>query len=450
MNEVIPERIGRYVVRGVAGRGAMGVILRAHDPELDRDVAVKLVATSLLAGADASDYLDRFRREARAAGRCAHSGIVAVHDFGVQDGQPYLAMEYVDGTSLQAEIAAGRRFSPEEAVAIAVQVLDALGCAHAAGVVHRDVKPANILLLPGLRVKVTDFGIARVADSDLTRAGDMIGTPSYMSPEACLGRTVEARSDLFSAGVVLHELLSGGRTFAGGGMLEVVRRVIEAPPPALPAAIAEAYPALPAVVLRALAKAPEDRFADASAMAAALRSGVQDGRAPAGDDPTMVAAPAASRPGFGARPNHSSDSASGLALAPDDVSRLERLLAEHVGPIAGMLVRSAVRRHGTRQDGLEALLAHVGDAEGRERLRQAWPGAGQVAEADASAPPVAAPPQELARIRAALAPVVGPIAGMIVKREAAGGAGAEELWRRVAVHIDDPRERAAFLARRNG
>lgn len=428
MAEALPGRIGRYVVESLIGRGAMGVILRAHDPELDRILAIKLIARELLEGADGAEYIARFQREARASSRCAHPNIVAVHDFGLHEGQPFLAMEFVNGISLQATLEAGRRFTVPEAVYVVAQMLDALDCAHAAGIVHRDIKPANLLLLPDLRAKLADFGIARVGGSDLTRVGDMIGTPSYMSPEQCLGTAIDARTDLFSTGTVLHELLSGARAFAGGSMIEVVRRVVDGSPPPLPASVGEAFPALPAVLAQALAKQPEARFASAAAMARALRDALAGNRAA---DATMVQTPAPA------------------LLEAGMASSIERSLAAYVGPIAGVMMRSALRQATTREALLAALAGSIERPEDRSRfLSDASRGLGGAAVAATAT--AAATAGELDAAKQALLPHIGPIAGVLVKRAAADGAGIATIWERLAQHIDNAAERKTFLARRPG
>src|SRR5208337_3621709 len=176
---------------------------------------------------------------------------------------------------------------PPQAVAIACQVLDALGCAHGLGIVHRDVKPANILLLANGTVKMTDFGIARFDSTDMTQAGSVIGTPSYMSPEQCCGEPVDARSDLFSTGVVLYEMLSGERPFPGRNFAEIAHRLLTAAPPNIRGKCDAVSPALAAIIERALAKQPADRYASATEMATALRQ-VTPGASAERDDRTVV------------------------------------------------------------------------------------------------------------------------------------------------------------------
>jgi len=263
----IPDKIGRYRIEAVLGRGAMGVIYKAHDPEIDRPVAIKLIRADLLDGENRADYLVRFRREAQAAGRCAHPNIVAIYDFAMHEGNPFLAMEFVEGVSLSQARERGTEFEVADAVFVMLQVLDALGAAHAMGIVHRDIKPANIMLVGGSRVKVTDFGISRFDSSDLTQDGSVVGTPSYMSPEQYQGLAVDARSDLFSTGAVLYELLCGERPFAGRNFVEIGQNLLHADPPDLRERSVAVSPALKSVVDRALAKSPDARYATAAEMA---------------------------------------------------------------------------------------------------------------------------------------------------------------------------------------
>jgi hypothetical protein len=450
--EDLPELIGRYMVRDVIGRGAMGVILRAHDPQLDRQLAIKLIARELLDGADGEEYVTRFKREARASSRCAHPNIVAVHDFGIHDGRPFLAMEFVDGVTIASHLEAGRRFDAAETVRIMGQVLDALACAHDAGIVHRDIKPSNVLLTKDMVAKLADFGIARVGGSDLTRVGDMIGTPSYMSPEQCLGTEVDARSDLFSAGTVLHELLSGTRAFTGANMIETVRRVVDAAPPPLPDALGCAWPALPSVLDRALAKRREDRFATAAEMAQALRAAM------AGGPPADVTVVQASAPRAAPPPPPAAVPAQAL-LDAETIGTIERNLAAYIGPIAGMMLKSALRQAGSREELLGAVAGAIQSPEDRARFlaemqRRLRVGPGSsIAPSPAAPAPAAAPPTDpaaLDAVRQALLPHIGPLASVLVKRAAADGAGMDAIWQRVAAHIDNEKERAAFLAKRRG
>ena len=342
-----PDSIGRYRVERVLGRGAMGVIYLAHDPVIDRKVAIKLIRADLIDGQEHDDYIARFLREARAAGRCMHGNIVAIYDFAIHEGNPFLAMEFIEGANLADVLRQRGRFAPEAAVAVILQVLDALGCAHAIGVVHRDVKPANILLLPGDRVKMTDFGIARLESSDLTQDGAMIGTPSYMSPEQCRGEKVDARSDLFSAGAVLYELLSGTRAFAGATLIETTYRLMNEHPADIDMPIAGLSPAIGAALRRALAKAPHDRFDSAEEMAAALRAAPLRQAPPSAD-----AAPEADATVVTSVTTQS-------RILPEEAERAERALAAYLGPIARVLVKRALQSTGTPAALWDRLSTHI-------------------------------------------------------------------------------------------
>ena len=275
MNRAQPlSALGRYRLVKVLGKGAMGVVYEALDPRLSRTVAIKTILKShLLDDGTAEEYSRRFETEAQAAARLNHPNIVTVFDFGEQDDVSFIVMEYVRGRELAQAFEAGDCFTLAEAVRIMGELLDALAFAHAQHVVHRDVKPANVMLDASGRVKLTDFGVARVASThgDRTMPGTMVGTPSYMAPEQILGQAVGSRADLFAAGVILYQFLTGQRPFAGGGTFAVQRRIVNDPEVA-PSRLNAALPALfDGIVARALAKRPDDRYASAQDFAAELR-----------------------------------------------------------------------------------------------------------------------------------------------------------------------------------
>lgn len=255
------RRIGRYEILETAGRGAMGVVYKAKDPLIGRTVAIKVVALSPLFGEEErNEFRERFFREARAAGNLHHPSIVTIYDVGEWEGIPYMAQEYVEGPSLSRLLKERGRLTPEEVVSILKQLADALDYAHTQGVVHRDIKPDNILVEPSGRAVLTDFGVARLAASDLTRTGEVLGTPHFMSPEQVTGEAVDGRSDLFSLGVVLYLMVSGQRPFQGETVSSVCYQIVHAPPKPLPET-AGLSPALQAVLDRLLAKDPAERFA---------------------------------------------------------------------------------------------------------------------------------------------------------------------------------------------
>ncbi|HKB81645.1 MAG TPA: serine/threonine-protein kinase [Burkholderiales bacterium] len=264
-------QLGRYKILGELGRGAMGVVYRAEDPVLDRQLAIKTVFVPA-DDSDRREYEARFTQEARAAGKLGHPGIVTIYDVGREGEVVYMAMELLEGVDLGAQ-AATRRYSVTEALTIVEQVADALAFAHDRGVVHRDIKPPNIMLVGGGRVKIMDFGIARMRSSDLkTQTGLMMGTPRYMSPEQVAGRPVDQRSDIFSLGTVLYELLTDTRLFAGNDATEIMYNVSQLRP-APPSRINRQVPAmLDLVVAKALEKDAGERYQDAHQFAADLRA----------------------------------------------------------------------------------------------------------------------------------------------------------------------------------
>jgi serine/threonine-protein kinase len=287
---------GRYELGAVLGRGGMAEVRTGWDRRLSRAVAVKTLLPEL---AERPGIRERFEGEARAAARLAHPNAVAVFDVGEEGGVPFLVMEQVMGPTLEQELAGGP-LDVGRVLRLGTELLAALGAAHAAGLVHRDVKPANVLITQDGSAKVADFGIAKAVtdedgtdpQTDLTTTGQMIGTVAYMAPERLAGRRATVQSDLYSVGVVLYEALSGARPFAASTPIAVVRAVDEASPPPLRERCPGLEPRLIAVVERAMAKDPDNRFASAAEMSAALedRAGPFVGDPDAA--PTVIAGPA--------------------------------------------------------------------------------------------------------------------------------------------------------------
>jgi serine/threonine-protein kinase len=284
-----PSKIGRYQVLGELGRGAMGRVYRAFDPNIGRHIALKTIPL------DSGDpeLSVRFRREAQAAGILSHPNIVTIYDAGEDGGFLYIAMELVEGETIQQMIARGPA-ALEQVILIGEQAAAALDHAHARAIVHRDIKPANIMLQGG-QVKVTDFGIAKVNTSGLTSTGQVLGTPAYLAPEIVKGGTATARSDIFSLGVVLYELLTGVRAFSGDNLTTVIYRVISEQP----SAPTQVLPTLPAgvnyVLLKALMKNPDGRYASCADLIADLKNHAaleEQGRAVAAAHPSEAVAEA--------------------------------------------------------------------------------------------------------------------------------------------------------------
>lgn len=267
------QQIGRYRILGELGHGAMGSVYRGYDPVIDREVAIKTI-NPVRSSPDAEEgYRRRFLREAQAAGRLSHPGIVTIYDVGVDESQrtPYIVMQLVEGRSLQRTVeAAGKPLEPAAAIDIAMQIAAALEYAHASGVVHRDVKPANVSLTPEGRAVLTDFGIAQFRRSRDAVAREEAGTLAFMAPERIQGKRADGRADLFSLGVILYWLLTGERPFTGDDKEVMFKLVFREPAPAS-ARNPALGPAVDAVLSRALAKTPEQRYQTGSQFVDDLR-----------------------------------------------------------------------------------------------------------------------------------------------------------------------------------
>ncbi|MEO8276112.1 MAG: protein kinase [Thermoanaerobaculia bacterium] len=297
----VPLTIGRYRLTGEIGRGAMGAVYRAHDPQLSRDVAVKLISLALAAGhGDPKEAAARFSREARVAARLQHPNVVAVYDAGEESEQLYLVMELVPGDTLGQRLARGDFPETVEALEIVAQTADALAAAHVAGIIHRDVKPGNMLLTPTGQVKVSDFGVAKAVgeSTELTRTGTMVGSPAYMAPEQVQGFELDGRSDLFSLGVVLYEMLLHRKPFPADTLTTLVFQILHQDPFESEAVVSRLHPDLADFLRWSLAKERDVRVPDARTFAARARTlaalfahpAARGGASPAGvsTGPTIV------------------------------------------------------------------------------------------------------------------------------------------------------------------
>ena len=282
MSGILPKRLGRYEIQGEIGHGMMGVVYKAFDPELDRIVALKTVQLAwAISDEDRQSFERRFMAEAKTAAGLAHPGIVVVHDIGrdAESNTVFIAMEHLQGRTLAETASKDVTLDWREALRIVSRVADALHHAHLAGVVHRDVKPANILIQTSGDPKIMDFGIAKIPASQITSAGEFFGTPSYMSPEQTAGVSVDARSDVFSLGSVLYLLLTGRRAFDASNVPAILARVSSQDPPP-PAAIVPDLPTdVDYLIARALAKSPRDRYQSALLFGEDCDD-VREGRAP--------------------------------------------------------------------------------------------------------------------------------------------------------------------------
>ncbi len=269
-----PTTIGKYQIQGVLGQGGMGVVYKAFDPAIHRQVAIKTIAKSALDPADLQYALTRFRHEAQAVGRLTHSRIAAIYDYGEDLEIAYIVMELVNGKSLFQHVQNQARFELKEIGEIIRQLLDGLGYAHAQGVVHRDIKPSNILINEEGRIKISDFGIARLDSSKLTHVGEVMGSPGYMSPEQFLGTEIDARSDIYSVGIIAYELLTGMRPFTGNDA-EVMRQVLNENPVNPSGHNPKISAQLDWAVQKALAKKRDERFQNAKDFSDAFTRGIE-------------------------------------------------------------------------------------------------------------------------------------------------------------------------------
>lgn len=465
-----PRRLGKYEILGVLGKGGMGTVYKAHDPAIDRTVALKTIRRELMDGGSGESMVERFRNEARAAGRLNHPGIVAIYDFGEDADVAYIAMEYVDGCGLGQFMKHDARMPIGDVVSIMVQLLEALEYVHQRGVIHRDIKAANLLITASGRLKVTDFGIARIDAANLTQVGAIIGTPNAMAPEQFLGLAVDHRADLFAAGVVFYELLTGQRPFAGGmeAMAYQVCNVLQPPPSAHVAGLSPLFDAISA---RALAKRADERYAGAAAFRAALSEAYeQTFRAPPSpvvSEETVVMTAEAVRASLAAmqqarasNPTATSLPATSATATPtqwqeDTLKTVERQLAAYIGPLARVIVRKAAN---TAAD-LGELYSQIADKldtdEARRGFRDGLTRLGlkpQVPDRTAATPlptavsGAAVTPGDIEQATRALARHLGPIAGVLVKKAARDAADLAALHAALAGQIDDPAARSRFLA----
>src|SRR5258708_14918696 len=252
------QKVGRYEIIEELGRGAMGLVYKALDPTIGRTVALKTMRLDVH-GLETEDMLRRFKNEARAAGLLNHPNIVTIYDAGEDQGIFYIAMEFIEGTTLHAVLSEQHVLAPDEVIKIARQISRGLDYPHSPGIIHRDIKPANIMITGNGTVKIMDFGIAK-SGGQVTNTGQVLGTPNYMSPEQVKGRLLDGRSDLFSLGVILYEMLTGEKPFVGQNVTTIIYKIVNEnpiPPRDLDVTI---HPGLSTVVTKALSKSPDERY----------------------------------------------------------------------------------------------------------------------------------------------------------------------------------------------
>ena len=468
-----PEKLGKYRITEVLGEGAMGVVYKAFDPDIRRVVALKTIRQQLTDGSQTAHEIEaRFRNEAQAGGRLAHPGIVGVYDFGEDRDIRFIAMEFVEGQSLARYAGNGVRFTDDDIPGVMNQLLDALDHAHRQGVWHRDIKPANIIMTRAGRLKVADFGIARLDDGGLTQVNTMVGTPAYMAPEQILGKAIDQRVDLYSAGVLLYLLLTGRPPFKGPTDSVLYRVVHErpAPPSEAEGSLRPRY--YDALVATALAKDPDQRFQSAAAFKQALVAAVGQPIDDVGWEKTIVAAalplPAlASVSASGSASGSVSASASAASSAAQAMAagwdqavlvRAEVALARHVGPLASVLVRHAARECSDEAALYARLAEQISNSTARGEFLSLNTGTGRRPAGRSPAPSagtslagVAAPAPPLndalmAQSIKLLAGQIGPIAKLVAKQAAARAPQREAYFEALGEAVTDPAKRARLLA----
>ena len=466
------ERLGKYQVTEVLGKGAMGVVYKAFDPNIRRTVAIKTIRKELIDDDRAHTMLARFKNEAQAAGRLSHPGIVAVFEYGEEGDLAYIAMEYVQGNSLREYFNRNTRFEDRDVVSIMAQLLDSLGYAHEQGVYHRDIKPANIIIMTNGKLKIADFGIARIDSSNLTQIGAIMGTPGYMAPEQYAGADVDWRADIFSAGVVLYQLLTGVKPFTGSTESIAYKVCYEqaTPPSELdPERVSSRYDT---VVGKAMAKKPDERFQTTQKFRAALLDAYAAPVAPTVSEetviteiipttvriePTSPSQPAAAEPT--PTPARTTEPPPGWDLVL--LKAIEDHLARFVGPVAKVVVRRAARRTLDVDELYTALAETLGGPEERKSFlatRSQLAGAPKKAAAagprtmhehgtllagKAAKAPLT--PEAIDAAQRKLAAYVGPIAKVMVKKAAAQATSSRQFYQLLAESLGSEADRVKFL-----
>ena len=408
MNLQVGDKVGDYEILGELGAGGMGKVFRVRNLISDRMDAMKVLRPDLVTDADMGD---RFLREIKVHASLVHPNIASLHT-ALRHGDSYLMIiELVEGRSLAEAIRLGP-LDPAAGVAVILQVLAALGYAHGHGVIHRDVKPANIIVNNDGVVKVTDFGIARSSVAPrLTATGSMLGSLYYMSPEQVRALPCDGRSDLYSVGVTLYEVLTGRRPFEGANEYEIMRGHLETmpvPPEQLAVSIP---PPVSHAILRALAKNPAERFQTAQEFSLAL--GLRD----------KVAPPP------------------GPAAIPEDLTAIQAKLFPYLGPITPRLVAKAASRTTSRRVLVKDLAEHIPDPRDREAFLKACQP--QLVEPEAQR--VGWEPDYLDKVKQSLARHLGPIAGVLVDRTCKRVSTRQQLYAALAAHIPSEKDRSAFL-----
>ncbi len=441
-NRLVPPigKIGKYRIDHIIGQGAVGIVYKGYDEQIEREVAVKALQPHILADLAASkDALRRFALEVRSAGKCLHPNIVTVFDYVEDEGAPHIIMEFVPAGTLENVINSGAYLPLRQVNDLMAQILLALEHAHGKGIVHRDVKPSNILCYSASSVKVADFGIAQINTLNLssTSKNGIIGTPHYMAPERFLGRPDDARGDLYSAGVILFQLLTAQRPFSATDTHALMNKVINEQPLQARSIRPELSPALEAVIQRSIARNPADRYQTAKEFLDALRTVIKaDTPDPKPTlDLTLYSTVTTLSPGSSVS-RHNMSQTMAEKLTPATLTALEQALARTVGPIAKVVVRRAAAEATDAHQLVAELSKNLKtDAElasfrqlAEEKLIDDGGIVAVQIEAEVGA-------SEAAAVVAALLPALGPVTKPLVARMAKTAVGREDFYSRMAKHL---------------
>jgi serine/threonine protein kinase len=443
-----PESIGKYRVTRPLGRGAMGMVYEGFDPVIERRVAIKTILAEYLEAAEMQEASARFKREAQAGGRLMHPGIVGVYEYGEDKDMAYIVMEYVEGRELKSILRDGPPLELIDTFEIMKQLLAALDYSHKQGVVHRDIKPANVMVTAGNKVKVMDFGIARLESSSLTQVGTVVGTPTHMSPEQLTGMQADGRADLWSAAVILYEMLTGVSPFLADTPATVMHKVLQQEPEAPSRLKPGVPPGFDAVLARALSKKAEQRFQTALEFSAAI---LQVMRFKPGSATSSAMRPAerSQRAATAVR------AAPALSIDPAALAEIERSLSRHVGPLAGVLVKRTQAESESVEEFFRTLAENIPDRDEQKAFLKKM--ALVKPKVESTAPPVKTVPAAPAPARSAFTPdvlstaerrlaqYIGPLAKVLIRHAAESSGNLKELYAQLATHIDSEEERSAFL-----